>query len=170
MTDELPVSLESALDMVKVREQLDRHLKQRGSDMHRVRKLALHGPARERSKAEDSFNHRPMPSDPPAIQLALMLAEELESGDWRKIEDDFKRCQIRNGLYKQLTDIIASLDDNASVTFKEYCQLIDQHMRQSEHADKMAMASGKKDEDSSDAELTAKAKRLGIPLNGDPDV
>lgn len=170
MTDEQAISLESALDMVKVRESLDHHLKRRGEDMKRVRKIALSGPARERSKTENSFNHRPMLSDPPAIQLALMLADELEDGDWKKIEDDFKRCQIRNGLYKQLTDIISSLDDNASVTFKEYCQLIDQHMRSSEHQDKMSLASGKKDEDASDAELTAKAKRLGIPLNGDPDV
>lgn len=165
MTDDAPVSLESALDMVKVREQLDRHLKKRGSDMERSRKLALHGPARDRSKADNAYNHRPMPSDPPAIQLALMLADELEAGDWTKIEDDFKRCQIRNGLYKQLTDIIASLDDNASITFKEYCQLIDQHMRSSEHADKMAHLAGKKDEDASDAEIKAKAAKLGITVN-----
>lgn len=164
-SDDAEVALGTTLDMVKVREKLDRHLRKRGNLLERVERLALSGPRRDKSRAENSYDHRPMPSDPPVVQMLMLLAEDLENGDWRKIEDDFKRSQIRNQITKQMTDLIDSLEDRSADTFKEYCQLIDQHMRASEHADKMAVASGKKDEDASDAEVLAKAKRLGIAVN-----
>ena len=165
MPDDLH-DLSSALDMAKVREQLDRHLKKRGKRMERTEKLALSGEARERSKRENAYNHRPMPSDPPAIQLTLMIAQELEDGAWKQIEDDYKRAQIQGGLYRQLTELVNGLEENDTQTFKEYCTLIDQHMRKTEHDEKMAIASGKADTDLSEDQIIAKAKRLGITLNG----
>jgi len=161
--------LGSSLDMVKVRERLDRHLRKRGSLLERVERLALTGARRDKSRAENAYDHRPMPSDPPIVQMLMLLAEDLENGDWKKIDDDFRRSQIRNQITKQMTDLIDSLEDRSADTFKEYCQLIDQHMRTNEHADKMAHLSGRKDEDLSDAELTAKAQRLGITMNGTPN-
>jgi len=166
MSQEL-TELDSSLDMVKVREQLDRHLRKRGKLLERFEKLSLVGDTRAESKRTDAWNHRALPSDPPSVQMLMYLAEELENGDWKKIEDDFKRVQMKNQIIKQMGDLVDSLEEKSAATFKEYCTLIDQHLRRTEHADKMAVASGKKDEDASDAELTAKAKRLGIPLNGD---
>ena len=154
-----PLELTSALDMVKVREQIDRHLKKRGKLMDRVEKIALQGEARERSKRENAYNHRALPSDPPAVQLTMMIAQELEDGDWSKIEDDYKRAQVKNGLYKQLTDLISGLEENATKTFQEYCTLIDQHMRKSEHDDKMRRADGHSDADMSDAEVLELAQQ-----------
>ena len=159
------VALESSLDMVKVREQLDRHLRKRGKLLERFEKLSLVGDTRSESKRTDAWNHRALPSDPPSVQMLMYLAEELENGEWKKIEDDFKRVQMKNQILKQMGDLVDSLEEKSAATFKEYCTLIDQHMRKAEHADKMAVASGKKDEDASDAEVLAKAKRLGIQVN-----
>jgi hypothetical protein len=161
------VGLGTSLDMVKVREQLDRHLTKRGKLLERFEKLALVGDTRSESKRVDAWNHRALPSDPPSVQMLMYLAEELETGDWRKIEDDFKRTQMKNQLMKQMGDLVDSLEEKSAATFKEYCTLIDQHMRKTEHKDKMAIASNRKDEDGSDAELIAKATALGITLNGD---
>jgi hypothetical protein len=161
------VSLGTTLDMGKVREQLDRHLRKRGKLLERFEKLALVGDTRAESKRVEAWNHRALPSDPPSVQMLMYLADELEAGDWKEIEDDFKRVQMKNQILKQMGDLIDSLEEKSAATFKEYCTLIDQHMRKDEHADKMAIASGKKDEDASDADLIAKAKRLGLPLNGD---
>jgi hypothetical protein len=158
----------TTLDLAKVQAQIERHLEKRSRVLDRSTQLAVAPAARERSrsKADGSWAHNPMPSDPPIIQMLLYLSEQLESGDWRKIGDDFKRCQMQNQITKQITDLVGSLEDKSSSAFDELCTLINQHMRASEHADKMAAAAGKKDDDSSDAELAAKAKRLGIPLNG----
>lgn len=159
---------ESSLDMLKVRAQLDTHLRKRGKLLERFEKLALIGDTRSESKRVEAWNHRALPSDPPSVQMLMYLAEELENGDWKKIEDDFKRVQMKNQILKQMSDLVDSLEEKSASTFKEYCTLIDQHMRKSEHADKMKVAAGKTDEEASDAELVAKAARLGIPLNGDP--
>lgn len=164
MSQEL-TDLESSLDMVKVREQLDRHLRKRGKLLDRFEKLSLVGDTRAESKRTDAWNHRALPSDPPSVQMLMYLAEELESGEWQKIEDDFKRVQMKNQILKQMGDLVDSLEEKSAATFKEYCQLIDQHMRSSEHADKMAHLSGKKDEDLSDAEIIAKAKKIGAKVN-----
>lgn len=166
----LPAS--PTLDLAKVQENITRHSEKREKLLDRSTQLAVAPAARERSRksGEKAWAHTPMPSDPPIIQMLLYLSEQLESGDWRRIEDDFKRCQMQNQITKQMTDLIDSLEDKSSGVFEEMCTLVNQAMRAQEHADKMAAASGKTDEGASDAELTAKAKRLGIPLNGDPDV
>ncbi len=160
----------TTLDLAKVQAQIERHLEKRSRVLDRSTQLAIAPAAREKSrlKAELAWPHTPMPSDPPIIQMLLYLSGELENGAWKKIEDDFKRCQMQNQITKQITDLINSLEDKSSSAFDELCTLINQQMRATEHADKMNLASGKKDEDASDAELIAKAKRLGLPLNGDP--
>ena len=161
----------TTLDLAKVQEQIGRHLEKRSRVLDRSTQLAVAPAAREKSrtKAEGSWAHNPMPSDPPIIQMLLYLSEQLESGSWKQIEDDFKRCQMHNQITKQITDLIGSLEDKSSAAFDELCTLINQQMRANEHADKMAVASGRKDEDASDAELTAKAARLGITMNGTPE-
>lgn len=166
----LPVN--PTLDLTKVQEAIARHSEKRSRLLDRSAQLAVVPHAREhsRAKAKEAWAHTPLPSDPPIIQMLLYLSDQLESGDWKKIEDDFKRCQMQNQITKQMTDLLDSLEDKSSGVFEEMCTLVNQAMRAKEHDDKMAVATGRKDEDSSDAELTAKAKRLGIPLNGEPDV
>lgn len=159
----------ASLDLAKVQAQIERHMEKRSRVLDRSTQLAIapHARERSRSKAEGSWAHNPMPSDPPIIQMLLYLSEQLESGDWRKIEDDFKRAQMHNQITKQITDLIGSLEDKSSDAFDELCTLISQQMRASEHADKMSIAAGKKDEESADAELLRKAELLGIKMNGD---
>lgn len=155
------------LDFDKIRAQIERHVEKDSRVLDRSTQLAVVPAARERSRksGDKAWGHTPMPSDPPIIQMLLYLSEQLENGEWRKIEDDFKRAQMHGNLTKQMTDLIAKLEDKASGAFDELCTLVAQQMRANEHADKMAAASGKKDEDASDAEIQAKAKRLGITVN-----
>jgi hypothetical protein len=160
----LPVA---TLNFDKIREQIERHVEKDSRVLDRSTQLAVAPAARDRSRkgGEKAWAHTPMPSDPPIIQMLLYLSEQLESGDWRKIEDDFKRAQMHNQITKQITDLIAKLEDKAGGAFDELCTLVAQQMRATEHADKMAHLSGKKDEDASDAEVIAKAARLGIKVN-----
>lgn len=161
----LPVN--PTLDLTKVQEAIARHSEKRSRLLDRSAQLAVVPHAREHSRASapKAWAHTPMPSDPPIIQMLLYLSEQLESGDWRKIEDDFKRCQMQNQITKQMTDLLDSLEDKSSGVFEEMCTLVNQAMRAQEHADKMAIAAGKKDEDASDAEIQAKAAKLGIKVN-----
>ncbi len=165
----VPADLSTTLDMVKVRTQLDRHLRKRGTLLERFEKLALVGNTRAESKRVDAWNHRALPSDPPSVQILMYLADELEGGDWKKIEDDFKRVQMKNQLLKQMGDLIEALESKSASTFKEYCTLIDQHMRKTEHADKMAVARNQSDAELSDDELMRRAKEAGITVVGEPD-
>jgi hypothetical protein len=160
----------TTLDLVKVQAQIERHLEKRSRVLDRSTQLAIAPAAREksRSKADGSWAHNPMPSDPPIIQMLLYLSGELETGAWKNIEDDFKRCQMQNQITKQITDLINSLEDKSSSAFDELCTLINQQMRANEHADRMAAANKTSDDALSDDQITAKAKRLGITLNGDP--
>jgi tetrahydromethanopterin S-methyltransferase subunit A len=157
------------LDFDKIREQIERHVEKDAKVLDRSTQLAVAPGARERSRksGEKAWGHTPMPSDPPIIQMLLYLSEQLESGDWRKIEDDFKRAQMHSQLTKQITDLIAKLEDKASGAFDELCTLVSQQMRATEHADKMAVATKSGDESLSDDQIAAKAKRLGVTLNGD---
>lgn len=158
-----------ALNFDKIRQQIERHVEKDSRVLDRSTQIAVAPAARDRSRksGDKAWAHTPMPSDPPIIQMLLYLSEQLESGDWRQIDDDFKRAQMHNQITKQITDLIAKLEDKASGAFDELCTLVSQQMRASEHADKMKVAAGKTDEEASDAELVAKAARLGIPLNGD---
>lgn len=156
----------TSLNFDKIREQIERHVEKDSRVLDRSTQLAVVPAARERSRksGEKAWGHTPMPSDPPIIQMLLYLSEQLESGEWRNIEDDFKRAQMHGNLTKQMTDLIAKLEDKAGGAFDELCTLVSQQMRANEHADKMAHLAGKKDEDASDAEIQAKAKRLGIEV------
>jgi hypothetical protein len=139
----------TTLDLVKVQAQIERHLEKRSRVLDRSTQLAI---------------------APPIIQMLLYLSGELETGAWKNIEDDFKRCQMQNQITKQITDLINSLEDKSSSAFDELCTLINQQMRANEHADRMAAANKTSDDALSDDQIAAKAKRLGITLNGSPDV
>lgn len=160
-----------SLNFDKIRDQIERHVEKDSRVLDRSTQLAVAPAARDRSRksGEKAWAHTPMPSDPPIIQMLLYLSEQLESGDWRQIEDDFKRNQMHGQITKQITDLIAKLEDKASGAFDELCALVSQQMRKDEHQDKMAHLSGKKDEDLSDAELIKKAEARGITLNGEPE-
>jgi hypothetical protein len=165
----MPLPAIPTLDRAKVLAQIERHIEKDSRVLDRSTQLAVAPDARDRSRksSDKAWAHSPMPSDPPIVQMLLYLSEQLESGPWKLIEDDFKRCQMHMQLTRQITDLIAKLEDKSSSAFDELCTLVNQQMRADEHKDKMNLAANRKDEDGSDAELIAKAAALGIPLNGD---
>lgn len=156
------------LDLAKVRSQIERHLEKRSRLLDRSAQLAVVPEARahSRAKSEGAWAHRAMPSDPPLIQMILYLSDQLENGAWKAIDDDFKRCQMQNQITKQLTDLLSALEDKSSSAFDELCTLINQHMRKSEHDEKMKLAGAKIDPAAKDAELIAEAAAEGILLPG----
>lgn len=159
------------LDLTKVQETIARHSEKRTRLLDRSAQLAVVPSAREHSRksGEKAWAHNAMPSDPPIIQMLLYLSEQLENGDWKKIEDDFKRCQMQNQITKQMTDLLDSLEDKSSSVFDEMCTLVNQSMRAKEHEDKMSVARNLKEEELSDAELMRRAKEAGIPMIGEED-
>lgn len=166
----LPAS--PTLDLTEVQQRIARHSEKRQKLLDRSAQLAVVPGARHYSRekgGEKAWAHTPMPSDPPIIQMLLYLSEQLESGDWKKIEDDFKRCQMQNQITKQMTDLLDSLEDKSSGVFEEMCTLVNQSMRAKEHADKMAVARDQKEDELSDAELIRRAKDAGIPLVGESE-
>jgi len=170
--DDLP---ESTLSMPEIQKKLDQHLKKRGKKLERFEKIALFGEpyeVAERMYKETGkgYNHRPLPSDPPDIQMLFMLNAELknEDADWKQIEPgDARRATAKMGIMKQMTEIINTINKTNSDTFAEYSSIIDKAQRGKEHEDRMRLAEGKQDQDLSDAEIIEKAKKLGIQVQGD---
>lgn len=110
------------------------------------------------------------PSDHPLVQTILALrADEDELMAIPKDEIEQKeRHRLRLGIKSKITDLLLALQKENDRIYDEVQEIITLDQRQKEHADKMKVAAGKTDEEASDAELVAKAARLGIPLNGDP--
>ncbi len=137
----------------------------------RYHQMPLYGEAR--TQADRSVKARwkltGKPSDHPLVQtiLALRLDEdELMALPAEEIEAK-ERHKLRLAIKSKITDLLLALQKENDRIYDEVQEIILLDQRQSEHADKMAVASGKADTDLSDAEIQAKAKRLGITLNGD---
>jgi len=172
--EELP---DSTLSMLDIQKKLDQHLKKRGKKLERFEKIALFGePYEVAAKMErdtgKGYNHRPLPSDPPDVQMLFMLNHELKSddADWKLIDPtDSRRATAKMSIFKQMTDIINSISKTNSETFAEYSSIIDKAQRSKEHEDKMRIAEGRQDHELSDAEIIAKATLMGIQVEGDAD-
>jgi hypothetical protein len=67
----------------------------------------------------------------------------------------------------KIADLLLALQKENDQIYKELQEVILLDQRQKEHADKMAIAANRKDEELSDAEILEKAKTLGITMLGD---
>ena len=136
----------------------------------RYHQMPLYGEARTQAdKGKARWKLTGKPSDHPLVQtiLALRLDEdELMALPAEEIEAK-ERHKLRLAIKSKITDLLLALQKENDRIYDEVQEIILLDQRQAEHADKMAVASGKSDSDLSDDEIAKKAKRLGITLNGD---
>jgi hypothetical protein len=171
---ESPVSAPAGrADIATLQKLQERTLRNRTRLLDRFHQMPLYGKAREKMntpKAKWAMDG--CPSDHPIVQMILSLRneeEELAKMDHEGAGVDWKDWyKVRLTVKSKIADLLLALQKENDKVYDELMQIIVHDQQITQHADKMAIASGKKDEDASDADLIAKAKRLGLPLNGDP--
>lgn len=144
-------------DITKINDMTDRLLRNRAALIDRYNQLPLFREARDEKEAA-SWSFRIMPSDPPSIQLLMMLKEELKKTDG--IEDDYKRAQIRMAIMGKIADLCSNLESLNATTYKELRVLVDHHQRVKEHEDLMSLKGGAKSKN--DEDLISQARAAGV--------
>lgn len=152
----------------------NRTLSNRARLQDRYHQLPLYGKARAKSDGPKvAWMKDGMPSDHPLVQMILSLRmdeEELvakEGGEY-VIEMEAKdRLKLKLAVKAKMSDLLLALQKESGQIYDEVMQIIQHDQRQKEHADKMAVARGQKDEELPDAELIRRAREAGIPLLGD---
>lgn len=160
-------------DLAKLQSLQERIFRNRTRLLDRFNQLPLYGKPRKDAKEGNRCQWKLVGTggDHPLVQMILSLRqdeEELEDVAADMERKDYARAKL--SIKSKIADLLLALQKENDQVYSEMQDVLNMEQRQTEHADKMAVAAGKKDEDASDAELTAKAKRLGIPLNGSPDV
>ncbi len=141
--------------------------------LDRFNQLPLYGKPRKDAKEGNRCQWKLVGTggDHPLVQMILSLRQDEEEMDLGEVQEVMERkdwLRAKLSIKSKIADLLLALQKENDQVYSEMQDVLNMSQRQSEHADKMSIASGKKDEDSSDAELIAKAKRLGLPLNGDP--
>ena len=180
-----PLSLTEALEMpanapagradiATLQKLQERTLRNRTRLLDRFHQMPLYGKAREKMNTPKAKWHMEgCPSDHPIIQTVLSLRMEEER--LSEMEDSLKENEVEwKDWYKlklsvksKIADLLLALQKENDKVYDELMQILVHDQQMTQHADKMAVATGKADSDLSDAEIQAKAKRLGINLNGD---
>lgn len=163
-------------DIATLQKLQERTLRNRTRLLDRFHQMPLYGKAREKMNTPKARWHMDgCPSDHPIVQMILSLRNEedelstMDKGEGTDVEwKDWYKLKL--AVKTKIADLLLALQKENDKVYDELMQILVHDQQITQHEQKLALASGKKDEDSSDAELTAKAKRLGIPLNGDPDV
>lgn len=159
-------------DIATLQKLQERTLRNRTRLLDRFHQMPLYGRAREKMNTPKArWTMDGCPSDHPIIQMILSLRneeEELAKMDHEGAGVDWKDWyKARLSVKSKIADLLLALQKENDKVYDELMAVIAHDQQITQHQDKMAIASGKKDEDASEAELIAKAKRLGIPLNGD---
>jgi hypothetical protein len=142
--------------------------------LDRYHQLPLYGKARDKSDGPKCRWMRDgMPSDHPLVQMILSLRmdeEELvlkENDEYVTEMEPKERLRLKLSVKSKIADLLLALQKENDQIYKELQEVILLDQRQKEHADKMAIAANRKDEELSDAEILEKAKTLGITMLGD---
>ncbi len=166
-------------DIATLQKLQERTLRNRTRLLDRFHQMPLYGKAREKMNTPKARWHMDgCPSDHPLIQMILSLRNDEETldkdqasalDDPLKLMDrkDYMRAKI--SIKSKIADLLLALQKENDKVYDEVMQILAHDQQIAQHQDKIALASGKRDEDASDAELTAKAKRLGITMNGTPE-
>ncbi len=160
-------------DIATLQKLQERTLRNRTRLLDRFHQMPLYGKARDKMNTPKARWHMDgCPSDHPIVQMILSLRneeEELAKMDHEGAGVDWKDWyKVRLTVKSKIADLLLALQKENDKVYDELMQIIVHDQQITQHADKMSIASGKKDEDLSNAELIAKAKRLGLPVNGDP--
>lgn len=152
----------------------ERTLRNRTRLLDRFHQLPLYGKGRAKCDGPKArWTKEGCPSDHPLIQMILDLRNEEETlagmeatlkeegVEWR---DWYK---LKLAVKTKIADLLLSLQKENDKVYDELMSVLEHDQRITQHQDKMAIASKRGDDELSDADLLAKAKRLNIPLNGD---
>ncbi len=180
-TDALPLSesLESPAsgpiegakaDLAKLQSLQERIFRNRTRLLDRFNQLPLYGKPRKDAKEGNRCQWKLVGTggDHPLVQMILSLRQdEDELLELKPDMDakDFARAKL--SIKSKIADLLLALQKENDQVYSEMQDVLNMEQRKTEHRDKMAIASNRKDEDGSDAELIAKATALGITLNGD---
>lgn len=180
-----PLSLSDALetpangpagraDIATLQKLQERTLRNRTRLLDRFHQMPLYGKAREKMNTPKSrWAMDGCPSDHPIVQTILSLRNEEDAltemgSTLKENEVEWKDWyKLKLAVKTKIADLLLALQKENDKVYDELMQIIVHDQQITQHTDKMNLAAGKKDEESSEAELIAKARRLGIPLNGD---
>lgn len=155
-------------DLAKLQSLQDRIFRNRTRLLDRFNQLPLYGKPREDAKIKNRCQWKLIGTggDHPLTQLILSLRQDEEDLDALKPDmeaKDYARSKL--AIKSKIADLLLALQKENDEAYSEIRDVIMHDQRQTEHADKMAHLSSKKDEESSDAEILAKAKKLGVAVN-----
>ncbi len=160
-------------DIATLQKLQERTLRNRTRLLDRFHQMPLYGKAREKMntpKAKWAMDG--CPSDHPIVQMILSLRNDEdemgkvnvgeESGvEWK---DWYK---LRLAVKTKIADLLLALQKENDKVYDELMQILVHDQQITQHQDKIALANKTGDESLSNDQIIAKAKRLGIPLNGD---
>lgn len=154
-------------DLTKLQSLQERIFRNRTRLLDRFNQLPLYGRPRESAKEGHKCQWKLVGTggDHPLVQMILSLRmdeEELESLADDMEKKDWVRAKL--SIKSKIADLLLALQKENDQVYQEMHDVLLLEQRQAEHKDKMDVAAGKRDEDQSDAELLAKAKRLGVKL------
>lgn len=158
-------------DLSKLQSLQERIFRNRTRLLDRFNQLPLYGKPRKDAKEMNRCQWKLAGTggDHPLVQMILSLRQDEEDLEGLRVDMEAKDyARSRLAIKTKIADLLLALQKENDQVYAEMQQVLNLDQRQKEHADKMKVAAGKTDEEASDAELVAKAARLGIPLNGDP--
>lgn len=157
-------------DLTKLQSLQDRIFRNRTRLLDRFNQLPLYGKPRKDAKEGNRCQWKLVGTggDHPLVQMILSLRqdeEELEAPEMAEAMDRKDWVRAKLAIKSKIADLLLALQKENDQVYSEMQDVLNMSQRQAEHADKMAIAAGKRDEDASDAEIIAKAKRLGIEVS-----
>lgn len=158
-------------DLSKLQSLQERIFRNRTRLLDRFNQLPLYGKPRKDAKEMNRCQWKLAGTggDHPLVQMILSLRQDEEDLEGLRVDMEAKDyARSRLAIKTKIADLLLALQKENDQVYAEMQQVLNLDQRQKEHADKMKVAAGRSDEETSDAELLAKAARLGIPLNGDP--
>ena len=161
-------------DIATLQKLQERTLRNRTRLLDRFHQMPLYGKAREKMntpKAKWAMDG--CPSDHPIIQAVLSL--RMEEDRLSEMESSLKEdgvewkdwYKLKLAVKTKIADLLLALQKENDKVYDELMQIVVHDQQITQHNAKMALATGKSDADLSDDQIAAKAKRLGITLNGD---
>lgn len=159
-------------DVATLQKLQERTLRNRTRLLDRFHQMPLYGKAREKMNTPKArWAMDGCPSDHPIVQTILSLRNEEQTladmeATLKENEVEWKDWyKLKLAVKTKIADLLLALQKENDKVYDELMQILLHEQQITQHNDKMAHLSGKKDEDASDAEIIAKAERHGIKVN-----
>lgn len=157
-------------DLAKLQSLQERIFRNRTRLLDRFNQLPLYGKPRKDAQEGNRCQWKLIGTggDHPLVQMILSLRQDEDMLDLGEVRETMERkdwYRAKLSIKSKIADLLLALQKENDQVYSEMQDVLNMNQRQVEHADKMAAASGRKDEDASDAEIKAKAKTLGIEVH-----